>query len=101
MATDLQTPYQSTALSVDGGSNGRLTFASTAGFRKGARVFLRDDNTDAVELIIDEIVSATVLTVRLESLLSLYNCSAYTVAQNAMLTQNEQTDMYARTWNWF
>ena len=101
MSTDLQVPYQKTALSANGGSNGRLTFVSTSGFRKGARVLLKDDNTDAVELIVDEIVSGTVLTVRLESLLSLYDCSAYTTGQNAALTQNEQTDIYARTWNWF
>ena len=82
MATDLQMPYVAQALTADGGSDGRLTVASTANLRKGARVLLRDNTNDAVELEITKIVDATHVEVKDPSKIGtfLYDCSAYLVA---------------------
>jgi len=81
MATDLQMPYVAQALTADGGSDGRLTVASTANLRKGARVLLRDNTNDAVELEITKIVDATHVEVKDPSKIGsfLYDCSAYVI----------------------
>lgn len=103
MATDLKMPYVKQALTADGSAAGFITVASTTGFRKGARVLLKDDVTDAIELVIDEVVSATQLAVRDPSKIGTmrYDCSAYLLAENAAVTQNEQADFYTRQWMWF
>lgn len=55
------------ALTADGTADGSVTVASTTPFRAKARAFIRDNNTPAVEVIIVEIVSATVMRLRLAS----------------------------------
>lgn len=103
MPTDLQVPYEKQALTANGGADGRLTVTSTANFRRGARVLLIDNDTAAIELIIERIVSATVIEVRDPFVTGacLKDCSAYTTAQSAAVTQNPQADFYARQWTWF
>lgn len=52
------------ALTADGTADGSITVASTTPFRAKARAFIRDNNSAAVEVIIAEIVSATVMKLR-------------------------------------
>jgi hypothetical protein len=103
MATDLQIPYEKQALTADGPITGLLTVTSTAKLRKGARVLLKSNNVTAIELVIDDIISATVLAVRDPAVCgsARADCSAYTLAQSAAITQNPQVDFYARQWTWF
>lgn len=103
MATDLYMPYERQALTANGGADGRLAVTSTANLRKGARILLRSNNVEAIELIIDRIVSATVIEVRDPAVTgaALKDCSAYTLAQSAAITQNVQPDYYARQLTWF
>jgi hypothetical protein len=101
--TDLHIPYEKQALTANGGADGSLTVTSTANFRKGARVWLASGTQTSVELVIDQIVDATHVKVRNPNVtgLAYYNCSAFLLADSAALFQNEQTDQYARSWNWF
>lgn len=100
MATDLLMPYEKQALTANGGADGRLAVTSTANFRRGARVFLKSNNVAGVELVIDRIVSATVLEVRDPSKIGavLFDASAYLLAQSASVEQNPQPDFYASQW---
>lgn len=103
MATDLQIPYEKQALTADGATSGVLTVASTAKLRKGARVLLRADTLESMELVIDQVISGTTIGVRDPSKIGTarFDCSAYTKALNAAVVQNEQVDFYSRQWNWF
>lgn len=100
MATDLQVPYVSLALTADGGANGRLTVTSTTGLRKGAFVMLASSTQASVQLVIDTIESATTVTVRDPTVTGafLFNCSSYLVADSAVVVQNPQVDFYASQW---
>ncbi len=51
----------SAALTSNGGTDGTLTMASTAGFRVGSRCNLSSSGVTGVEVIVVEIVSGTVL----------------------------------------
>lgn len=95
------------ALSADGTADGSVTVASTTPFRAKARAMIVDNNTAAVEVIIAEIVSATVMKLRLvvptagtvgqEPNLGLRgpnygfsSMAAYTVAQSARIDMPQQ-----------
>lgn len=52
------------ALTANGGTDGSLTFAATANFRKGRTGWLTDANSPAQKCLITEIVSATVIKVK-------------------------------------
>jgi hypothetical protein len=95
------------ALTSDGTSDGSLTFAATANFRKGRTGWLKDNNSPSQKCLITEITSATVIKVKfvadqlavpvgalqtggetrqLGAFAPNYgtsDCSAYTVAQSA------------------
>lgn len=99
-------------LTANGGTDGSLTFAATAAFRKGRLGWLKDDNSPSLKCIITEVVSGTVIKVRavpdqlvlgtsaqgggvaetrqLGAFTPNYgttDCSAYTTAQNARFDQ--------------
>lgn len=95
------------ALTADGTTDGSLTFAATANFRKGRTGWLKDGNSPSQKCLITEITSATVIKVKfvpdqmsigtgapltggtvrnLGDFAPNYgtsDCSAYTVAQSA------------------
>lgn len=100
MATDLKIPYEKQALTADGGANGILAVTSTAKLRKDARVLLKSNTVDAVELVIDAIVDDTHVAVRDPSKTGMarYAADAYLLADGAALTQNEQSDFYSAFW---
>lgn len=100
MATDLQIDPEQQALTADGGSNGILTVASTSGLRKGARIFLRADDLDSLELVIDKVIDATHIAVRDPNVTGAVrkDCSSYTMVLNAKLFQPAQSDFYASQW---
>lgn len=98
---DLLIPYDRQALTADGGSDGTLTLVSTAKLRRGARVWLSDNNSTSVELVIDQVINSQKIAVRDPSKIGMsrFDCSAFTVAQSAALSQSEQTDFtMARGW---
>lgn len=101
MATNVPlAPYNQSALTADGSSTGTVSVASTQPFRAGARVWLGSTTVTPVELIVDEIVSATVLALRDPRKIGSvrFPANAYLVADGAALTQNVQPDFLAANW---
>lgn len=96
------------AFSGDGTADGSITVASTTPYRVKARAWVVDNNSPKVEVVITEIVSATVMRVRLavpvsHAVLGQGNAmvlnpvnygnsdmSAYTVAQSARIDMPAQ-----------
>jgi hypothetical protein len=86
-----QTAYVSQALTVNGGSNGLITVASTSGFQAGLTVYLSGTALATQELLIDSIVSGTTLYVKPKGYsYTRFDASAYTLAASARITQPEQ-----------
>ena len=86
-------PYVKQALTVNGGANGILTVASTTGLTVGAPCFLVSSVlTTPKALVIDAVLSATTVAVRDPSLpiYTRFDCSAYLVANTAILTQPDE-----------
>src|SRR5258706_3531156 len=87
------------ALTADGdtGGVGQITVASTTTFRAKAHAYVGDDNSTPVEVIIVDIVSATIMKVRLvfkaDGLTR--NPGSYGYSTMAAFTtgQNERTDI--------
>ncbi len=84
--------YAQEDLTDDGGTNGVITVADTASFVAGAMVWLNSDTVDGKELEIDEIIDATTMFVSDPSVVTFdrFDASAYTTADNAVITQNQQ-----------
>jgi hypothetical protein len=78
------------ALTVNGGSNGTVTVASTTGFVVGAIVYLQSSTQDAKELVVSGILSTTQLQVKESNgfTYNLFDCSGYLTTDNATITQS-------------
>lgn len=85
--------YVSASLTVDGSSTGTLTVADTSLFRPGCTVYLASNNQSTVTLKVYDLPSSTTIRVQDPSKVqyTFFNCSAYTTAQSAKITQPEQT----------
>jgi hypothetical protein len=95
-------PYVSAALTANGASTGLVTIGDTSNFRKGCTVWLGSGAVTPVMLIIDSVVSSTVLALRDPTKIGTARyagCSAYLTADSATITQNEQTD-FLKSGSW-
>jgi hypothetical protein len=81
--------FASQALAADGTANGVLTVSSAYSFNRGARVYLSATGVATKELLVNEILTATTLSVKEDHgyQYSNFDCSAYTLVLGATLTQ--------------
>lgn len=88
--------YVKASLTANGSSTGILTIADTSLFRKACIVYLSATGLDTQSLIVDQILSSTQLAVKLNNGYNYnrFDCSAYTTALSATLTQPEQEDFF-------
>lgn len=81
-------------LTADGGTDGTVQIADTTRWLPGAKVNLRDDNTDPILCVIVEKVGSNKLRLRAVGSTASYGGSgtlaAYTTAQNASLSMDPQ-----------
>lgn len=81
--------YVKQAFTQNGTAGGIVTVATTYRFVRGATVFLSSNTQSIVELQISEVISQTKIAVKIANGLSydLFDCSAYTTADSAAITQ--------------
>lgn len=97
-----QVSAKSALCTADATSAGLVTIASTTGWLPGALVWIKDNNTEAVECKIVEVVSSTVL--RLRALTNaakmpgaFSDLSAFTLAQAARIGMEQQVVTVSQT----
>lgn len=89
-------PYIKLALTATGTSVGVLAVSSTAQLVVGARIWVGSNTAEPTELMIDQILDATHIVVSdLQVNFGRYNCTRFTPADQATLTQNEQPNYNA------
>lgn len=100
MATDLLIEAHHETLTANGGANGILTVASTANFRREARVFLHATGLPSLELLVDKIIDDKKIAVRDPNVIGAArkDCSAYTMALGATIFMPAQSDFYSSQW---
>ena len=81
-------------LTADGGADGTVQIADTTRWIPGAKIYLRDDNTDPIQCVIVERVGSNKLRLRPVGSTASYGGSgtlaAYTAAQNASIAMDPQ-----------
>jgi len=81
--------FASQALAANGTANGVLTVSGAYSFNRGARVYLSATGVATKELLVNEILTSTTLSVKEDHgyQYSNFDCSAYTLVLGATLTQ--------------